>query len=267
MLYGAASGFEMALQAPMAPANKFDISEDLLLQHLGGAIDVLHRHLWRRHGTREMLARLSNPEINYEEGFQVARSNWCPKRRWVDGAPVNTLAARIIARAFPEAQFILPVRDPSQVVASFQRSAKKGGADFSARDSAVWWLRATEAGMKGRAEFGDDRVLLLFYEKFSDDPTGLMRDCFRFLNEPNFDPSARTFMTMISEASVQKEGEDESRSDWIDDPAVKHCVDVYDQLKRQVPVNQISWGEFATGDLAAWERDLRTRLINCFRGA
>jgi hypothetical protein len=53
----------------------------------------------------------------------------------------------------------------------------------------------------------------------------------------------------------------------MEDPVVKHCVDVYEQLRHQVPVREISWGEFATGDLAAWERDLQKRIIGCFAGS
>ncbi|MGH6824174.1 sulfotransferase family protein [Methyloceanibacter sp.] len=266
MLYGAASGFQMASRASMSAARRLDISEDLLLQYIGQAVDRLHRHVLRGHATRVMLTRLANPTVVYEQEFQAARSNWCPKRRWVDGAPVNTMATRIIARAFPESQFILTVRDPLQVIASFQRFTAKGGPDYSVRDTAIWWLRATEAGMKALAEFGDGRVLLLFYEKFLENPIALMRACFRFLNEPNFDASARTFMTIINATAPQGEVEEASYSNWIEDPVVKHCVEVYEQLRNQVPSDEISWGAFATGDLAAWERDLRTRLIGCFAG-
>lgn len=267
MLYGAASGYQMASRASMSAARRLDISEDLLLQYIGQAVDALHGQVLRGHATRVMLTRLSNPNVVYEQEFQAARSNWCPKRRWVDGAPVNTMATRMIARAFPDSQFILTVRDPLQVIASFQRFAAKGGPDYSIRDTAVWWLRATEAGMKAQDQFGDGRVLVLFYEKFLENPVALMRSCFRFLNEPNFDASAGTFMTVINATSPQGEVEEASSREWIEDPVVKHCVEVYEQLRHQVPTGQIDWGEFATGDLAAWERDLRKRLIGCFAGS
>lgn len=267
MLYGAASGYQMASRASMSAARRLDISEDLLLQHIGQAVDRLHGQVLRGHATRVMLTRLSNPNVVYEQEFQAARSNWCPKRRWVDGAPVNTMATRIMARAFPESQFILTVRDPLQVIASFQRFAAKGGPDYSIRDTAIWWLRATEAGMKALAQYGDGRVMVLFYDKFLENPIALMRNCFRFLNEPNFDASARTFMTIINATSPQGEVDEESQRSWMDDPVVKHCADVYEQLRHQVPTEQINWGEFATGDLAAWERDLRRRLIGCFAGS
>jgi hypothetical protein len=263
-LYGAASGFQMASEPQRSAAKDLDIDEDDFLRHIGRAIDELHRDALRARATTAFLTRLTDQERHHPRGVQHARSNWSPKRRWVDGAPVNTVAALTIARAFPNGQFILTVRDPRQVIHSYERFAAAGGPNYTVQESAMWWLRATEVGLKARAKFGEDRVAIVFYDEMLKDPVGLMRHCFRFLKEPNFDVSAETFSARIN-ATAAEAGE-VGRAQ-IEDPLVAQCAEIYAEIRSGRQVHDIDWGEFAIGDVEGWEHDLRARMIGCISGA
>jgi Sulfotransferase family len=261
-LYGAASGFQMASGPAVNAPDKYKIDEDQFLQHIGTALDQLHHQVMRERTTINFLTRLSRGDKLTNPEFQLQRSLWSPKRRWVDGSPINTLATMTIARAFPDAQFILTLRDPRQVIASYARFSAEGGPAYSTRQAAMNWLRSTEIGLRAKAGLGESRVLVVFNDDMLNSPAEFMRDVFLFLNEPNFLPSVETLKVKIN---TTQPSPDQNIAD-ADDSVLSHCDTLYREIRSGVPVDRLEWGEHSLGDITAWERHLRMEMIASFSG-
>ena len=107
-----------------------------------------------------------------------------PKRRWVDGAPINTFYVWALSRMFPEARFLFHLRHPSGVIASLEKFDVAGG-EATARDAALTiWDRHVRAAWTAQKALGAKRVFRVDFERLQSDPAALMGEICAFLDEP-----------------------------------------------------------------------------------
>jgi hypothetical protein len=99
------------------------------------------------------------------------------KRRWVEKSPYNELFAGQIFTWWPEARCLHILRDPRDNFASYRRKHPDWSAEFFAAN----WRRSTQAGIKNRERFGDERYRLLKYEDLVQSPEEHLRQLAEFL--------------------------------------------------------------------------------------
>ncbi|TAK48593.1 MAG: sulfotransferase [Xanthobacteraceae bacterium] len=201
-LMGAAAGHAMACQPGRGAPAIYGVDRTRYLSSIGSSIDKLHRSMVSDSAFRTFLTRSSGHENRFHPDFQIRRSLWNPKRRWVDGTPFNTTFIPVLAEAFPKAQFIGIIRNPRETIASYAAFTNVGGPQYSVHEATLTWLRSVHSIMEAARELGPGRVLVMRYEDIISDVPGTMRKCFRFLGEPNFPQSAATFRTRINSSKV-----------------------------------------------------------------
>ena len=66
------------------------------------------------------------PEKYANSPMQIQRAGGEPKRRWIDGTPMNTFYLWALAAMFPEARFIHNLRRPDEVATSLEAFDRVG---------------------------------------------------------------------------------------------------------------------------------------------
>ncbi len=203
---GARAGF---FQATRAARNFFvihDLSEREYMAHFGLAVDSLMRTLGLRLNHRTALARivgkLEQRDGTFDKRFQIARSAFNPKRRWVDGSPENAAAIPVIRLLFPAARFLFAIRDPFDVIASMTRFDRAGGTRLSAEEAALMWLRLTNYGWLAYRAYGPEVVKIVPHADMVAKPAGCLREVFDFLGEPRFERASETFGARLNSSRI-----------------------------------------------------------------
>jgi hypothetical protein len=117
-------------------------------------------------------------------GFQAEYMRRRGKARWAEKTPEYTLILDFIDELFPDARYIHVIRDGRDVVASFRERWGYRAALRVARG--VWVSHVTAARDFGRRVAGE-RYTEIRYERLVAEPEAVLRDLFRFLDEP-WDP-------------------------------------------------------------------------------
>lgn len=108
------------------------------------------------------------------------------KPRWGDKRPMYVQALPVIYEMFPDAQFIVIVRDPRGVVASLKKLGwppqvvRKGTVEGAVQR----WLASVRSGRQGVRRYRADQILEIRYEDLVTDPTGVLAHLCRFLRLP-----------------------------------------------------------------------------------
>jgi hypothetical protein len=105
----------------------------------------------------------------------------CGKARWGDKTPGHVGHIGLLARLFPDAQFIHVVRD-GRAVAAWVAGMPFGPADPVA--AAFWWRRRVRDGRRAGARLGPARYMELRLEDLIADPERALRAVLAFLGEP-----------------------------------------------------------------------------------
>lgn len=255
-LYGAVAGYQMAGTSPLAflAANNIDL--DRFIQYVGAAFDRMHHDVFRSRAQSEFLKRLSGRANGFNSAFQLVRSNWCPKRRWVDGTPLNTGAVPILARAFPNAKFIGIIREPRSVIASFVKFRSIGGLAYSPEQASLAWLQAAWMILWAHEKLGRDRVKIVDYSEFAN-PARLIRDILYFVSEPNAVVCRKPFQTTINSSQVSDE---DLKS--IDNPLLERCATIYANIGAGHTLSTIDWGsDVISPNYDEWFQDMINRLV------
>jgi len=163
-LLGAAAGYRQASDATRNAAELYDLSREQFLQWIGQSLEEMHHTLGRVRALRGFFQRLSGRAEQFHPSFQIIRSRWNPKRRWVDGTPENTGIVQLLAQTFPSSQFILLIRNPLHVVASMIHFDRAGSQSYTVSQAVDYWLRMTELRMRAKESLGPRRVQVVFYE-------------------------------------------------------------------------------------------------------
>lgn len=123
-----------------------------------------------------------NP-ANPNKAFAVRRHADDPKRRWIDGTPLNSHHAWALAKVFPEARFIHNMRNPADVALSLENFENVGAKSQALRNGLKTWMLHTESAWLLEQALGSDRVFRLDYARLQDDTESLFRELFAFLEE------------------------------------------------------------------------------------
>lgn len=246
--YGAARGQYSHLSNVYYPPRHF-------LRRLGEAVDAIVNdcfqercYLYYEHENAHYADMPDAP-------FQVRRNPGDPKRRWIDGTPLNTFFLWALAMMFPEARFIHNLRRPGDVATSLEGFDKLGQAAVELEEGLRSWSRHTEAAVLGERAFGPDKVFRLHFDRLADDPEQLLRDLCGFLGEDYSDDCLIPLRHRINSSDV-----DERRAGNLERlrtlEAYRACESLYDEIVAR-PVA-------GDGDPASLER-LREQFVEYCR--
>ncbi len=154
------------------------ISEAHFYSELGRAFDKIIDD-----GFEETVVPFRAKPVIPEKNFSLLRSPNDPKRRWVDGTPLNSTTLWALNLFFPEAMFINLYRHPDDVVRSFKNFERAGGkAQSPALAIDTWFRHASEAFNFERA-VGSTKVKRLSYQSLIQDPARSLAEIFEFIDE------------------------------------------------------------------------------------
>jgi hypothetical protein len=257
-LLGAAAGFAMAGSMPRNAPRVYGVTRSRFLQHIAAAFDSLHHEAVENTAIRSFVARYSlHSEFNRE--FQIKRSQWAPKKRWVDGAPLNTSYIEIISEAFADAQFVGIIRSPVDTINSYINFHNAGRPLVSVSEAIGCWRTAMEKILVNAKTLGPQRFLVLDYDELRANIDLQLRRCFEFLGEPNFAQAAATFGVKINSSFADGDASTTQRVD-ASHPAVAECDRLYKSWLAQEPLDGFLPGDENYVD---WERDVVSRIVRC----
>jgi hypothetical protein len=167
-------------------------------------------------------------------GMHLRQSVDDPKRRWIDGTPLNSHYAWALAQMFPEARFIHNLRRPDEVATSLEGFAKVGADPQELADGLRTWYQHTEAAWLAERAFGADRVFRLHFARIGGEPEAMLRDVCAFLGE-DFSPSMLRPLGKRLNSSQVDDKRAANLARLHDLPAFRAAQELYAAVLRQPP--------------------------------
>jgi hypothetical protein len=215
-----------------------DLPRDAFLRRLGEFADDVVHDAFRERCRKFYGASLDAGELRMEPGFNpelpLLASTADPKRRWVDGTPVNTGVAWALDRMFPEAVFIHHLRRPADVATSLEGFDRLGAQALPLAEGLVAWREHAQAAALAERAFGARRVFRLAFERIAEDPESLMRDLFAFLGEEYCADSVATLGRTLNSSQVAAR-RDSNTETMLDMPEYLEASSLYWRLQDQRP--------------------------------
>ncbi|GAB3379227.1 sulfotransferase family protein [Lysobacter fragariae] len=118
-----------------------------------------------------------------ENPLQIRRSGSDPKRRWIDGTPLNTYFIWALNALFPDALFIHNIRRPDEVATSLEGFDRVGAEPQALEAGLETWIAHTENAWHAERGLGSRRVFRLVFERIADEPEKLFAEVCDFLGE------------------------------------------------------------------------------------
>lgn len=179
-----------------------------------------------------------------------------PKRRWVDGTPLNTHYLWAVDQMFPQAVFIHQLRHPADVATSLESFDRLGVESMALAEGLNNWNQHVESAALAERAFGAERVFRLRFERIGEDPEALFQELFDFLGEEYCPDCAATLEQRLnsSEAAARRE---ENATLMLDMPEYLQASSLYWRLQVQRPGDAV--------DEAARE-ELRERFLSLCEG-
>jgi hypothetical protein len=196
--------FELACDRAGSAAETYGIDSRHFLRGFAQYLDRFHHSISRQRSERILFTRLAGKSRRFDPRIQLQRAPGAPKSRWVDGTPENAVAGRLIADVYPEAQFIVMVRHPLEVIRSLLHFDRAGGRAYALDEALATWSRMTALAIDTASYVGPRRAQVVTYDRLSD-PRSLMRGVLRFLDEPHFEPAAAAFDVRLNSSRVEDE--------------------------------------------------------------
>ena len=160
---------------------------DAFLRRLGEFADTVVHDAFQERLRRFYGETLESDALTLGETFNpklpLLSSSADPKRRWVDGTPLNTHFAWALATMFPQAVFIHQLRKPADVASSLEGFDRVGADAVPLAEGLRVWTSHTESAALAEQAFGATRVFRFRYEQMLEDRESLLRDLFAFLGE------------------------------------------------------------------------------------
>jgi hypothetical protein len=259
LCYGTLAAYRFASSAALPATKVYDIGEKEFLMWQGAAIDRLHKAISTDRGVRVFLSRLSDSAPRFNPAFQILRSRFAPKSRWVDGTPEYTEIASVLVEMFPAAKFIYLLRKPHEVMTSLINFHTIGGRGYTVEQAANEWERMNRAAYDLLQSQGRERVTLALYDDLVEQPAHLMDRIWHFVGEPPFRRSLDTLSTRIN-SSVKES------SLTADEERMKRLNNIYRQIILNTPPAQINWSLPPSGTAEERRNDIVERICACFRG-
>lgn len=143
-----------------------DYPLDRFFEQHGHTIDaVVHDAFDRR--VRELYGERGAPAPDRltKRNLFLKRTPSDPKRRWVDGTPLNSFYVWALAQMFPHARFLHHLREPHAVVASLGKFDRVGAEPVGAKDALRTWLDHTRAAWAAERALGSKRLMLVDFRR------------------------------------------------------------------------------------------------------
>ena len=198
----AATNYRHASSASNTFINLFDVDRSTFMQRHGMMMhDLIMKAAEAQHRFNAH-KRFAGIDLSSGIAFTLVRSPEDSKRRWVDGAPINTSVSYLLSTMYPRAKFIHLVRQPESAIASLMQF-DNAGASAMTYDAAVdEWSRQVRYGRLLEAALGPEQVLALRLEDLSEATADQMRLVFRFLEEPHYEAAKERFSIRINSSHV-----------------------------------------------------------------
>ncbi len=211
---GAVAGYWIGARPSRSYFGLCDVTIEEYLAHLGCCIDDFIKKTTLRRLHRSQFERLHPKGADprpFKDAFELARSLFGRKRRWVDGTPENAGNMALMRRLFPAARFVCTVRHPADVIASMLHFEQAGGRPASLQEAAEMWRRMTQWTLLAGRAFGSEIVKFVSYEDLTTAPVAALAQIFDFLDEPRFPKCGDTYQRRINSSNVSAEERDRLR--------------------------------------------------------
>jgi hypothetical protein len=116
--------------------------------------------------------------------LQIRRTAQDPKRRWIDGTPLNSYYIWALDALFPGALFIHNLRRPDEVATSLEAFDRVGATPQELDEGLETWIEHTENAWYAERGLGAGRVFRLDFARVASEPEALFREVCDFLGEP-----------------------------------------------------------------------------------
>ena len=161
--------------------------ESSFLAHTARSIDLIVKEVYESrcetlYGDYRSKGIRINPD-NPNAAFQVRRHPDEPKRRWIDGTPLNSHFAWALSRVFPRAKFIHNLRNPADVALSLENFDRVGADKQPLKEGLRTWMQHTESAWLAEKALGPERVFRLDFDRIEREPEAMIRDLLGFLDE------------------------------------------------------------------------------------
>jgi len=239
LCHGAVAAYAHASSAARSATRLYDVSQAEFLQWQGAAIDQLHRTICRDRWQKLSIRGLQYGVADEEANFQLMRSRYSPKRRWVDATPENTSVGHHLAQMFPQGKFIYALRKPSEVIRSLRSFDRAGGARQSLDKAAATWELMNQWAYELRCDLGPDRVLIAPFETLKTAPADHLANIWRFLDEPTFHKSLETLDQKINSSRVDRR-EDETEAP-ADAERMARLEAIHQAILADTPFADVPW--------------------------
>ncbi|UHQ20014.1 sulfotransferase [Lysobacter sp. KIS68-7] len=168
--------------------SNIDYPVDRFMQRVGETVEAVVQDAFARRVDRLYGAAAQDPAWRVPQNLsanpmQLKRTGVDPKRRWVDGTPLNSHYVWALSEMFPDARFIHNLRRPDDVATSLEGFDKVGAEPQALEQGLDTWIQHTENAWYAERGLGGDRVFRLPFERIAGDPEALFRQVCEFLGE------------------------------------------------------------------------------------
>ena len=158
------------------------------MERVGEAVDDIVHDVYAERCLRLYGAAAKSPDWQLsakqlEHPMHVRRTGDEPKRRWIDGTPLNTFYVAALAKLFPEARFIHNLRRPDEVATSLEGFDRVGAKPQALEQGLETWIAHTDNAWHAERALGNERAFRLDFNRIADEPETLFRELCEFLGE------------------------------------------------------------------------------------
>lgn len=204
------------------------------LRRIGEAVDkvvndVFDERCTRLHGDWRTLGKIRNAPDHPSPEMLLRRHSRDPKKRWIDGTPLNSEFAWGLATMFPESRFLHLVRQPHEVVASLSNFDAVGGIRHDMDEAIQNWIDHTGHAFLAQRALGFERVHVARFEELSADPRTFFGGILEFLGEDWSEDCLAPLGRKINSSNVEDERE-KVREAVRDNDLYRKAEDLYRQV-------------------------------------
>jgi len=229
--------------------SNIDYPVDRFLQRVGQSVEAIVQDAFADRRTRMYGEGATDPSWRLSERqasnpMQLQRAGTDPKRRWVDGTPLNTHYVWALAQMFPEARFLHNLRRPDDVATSLE-GFDRVGAEPQALDQGLdTWTMHTENAWYAERGLGSGRAFRLDFERIAQAPEALFREVCEFLEEPWSPDCLLPLERKLNSSEVDAKRE-ANRAVLGTNEKFLHAQEVYDLVASQPAhrvADPVAWG-------------------------
>lgn len=158
------------------------------MERIGEAVDAIVHDVFQErrlqfYGEAVRRPEWSLPEQRAHVTMQIQRQGSDPKRRWIDGTPLNTYFIWALATMFPEARFIHNLRRPDEVATSLEGFDRVGAEPQELDNGLRTWMEHTDNAWLAERALGAGRAYRMDFQRLALEPEALLREMCAFLGE------------------------------------------------------------------------------------